>query len=167
VASRRGHSRHRGRHTATGLEHTPAGRPASTAENHARQLDKRARKIAVFDYGGRWADIEGEGSHAVITWGSTTGPVREAVRRLRGEGVANLRTLSIRLLSPARPEEFATAMQGVERVLVVEQSHSAQFHRYLRAHYDLPDSLQVFHRAGPLLMRAGELAGIIRSWSKS
>lgn len=153
-----------GQHTTTGLEHTPVGTPSSTAQNHAQQLDKRSRKITGFDYGSHWADIEGDGDLAIITWGSTTGPVREAMSRLSREGINNIRTLAIRLLAPAQPKKFAAALRGVKRILVIEQSHSAQFYHYLSAHYDLPGDREVFHRAGPLLMRAGELAEKIKSW---
>jgi 2-oxoglutarate ferredoxin oxidoreductase subunit alpha len=156
-----------GQHTTTGLEHTPAGTPSSTAENHAQQLAKRQRKIVGYDYGSHWAEVEGEGDQAIITWGSTTGPVREAMSRLRREGENNIRTLSIRLLAPAQPRQFAAALEGVNRILVIEQSHSAQFLHYLCAHYDLPADRQVYHRAGPMLMRAGELVEKIRSWSHS
>ncbi|MDT8320972.1 MAG: 2-oxoacid:acceptor oxidoreductase subunit alpha [Xanthomonadales bacterium] len=155
-----------GQYTATGLEHTPTGLPSSTAENHSLQLDKRSRKITEYDYGDYWAELEGEGDHAVITWGSTTGPVREAMNRLRREGVDKVRTLAIRLLAPVQPEKFAAALAGVKKVLVIEQSHSGQFNRYLSAHYSLPEDRTVHHRAGPLLMRADELVEKIRSWSQ-
>jgi 2-oxoglutarate ferredoxin oxidoreductase subunit alpha len=156
-----------GQHTITGLEHTPVGTPSSTAQNHALQLDKRSLKITGFDYGSHWADIEGDGDLAIITWGSTTGPVREAMSRLSREGINNIRTLAIRLLAPAQPEKFAAALRGVRRILVIEQSHSAQFYHYLSAHYDLPGDREVYHRAGPLLMRAGELVEKIKSWRNS
>jgi len=156
-----------GQHTTTGLEHTPTGTPSSTAENHALQLDKRARKIAGFDYGSQWADIEGDGELAIITWGSTTGPVREALKRLRQQDIDNIRMVAIRLLAPSRPEQFQAALQGVKKILIIEQSHSAQFQHYLSAHYDLPAEQEVFHRAGPLLMRTGELVEKIKSWRDS
>jgi 2-oxoglutarate ferredoxin oxidoreductase subunit alpha len=75
--------------------------------------------------------------------------------------------VAIRLLAPVQPEKFAAALEGVRRILVIEQSHSAQFYHYLCAHYDLPHEREVFHRAGPLLMRAGELVEKIKSWSDS
>lgn len=156
-----------GQYTATGLEHTPEGHPSSTGEVHADQLDKRHRKIAGFEYGDRWADLEGDGELAVVTWGSTTGPVREALGRLRREGIDNIRLLAIRLLCPAQPERFSEAMAGVKRALVIEQNHSGQFDRYLSAHYPMPADREVFHRAGPLLMRADELAEVMRSWSRA
>lgn len=156
-----------GQHTTTGLEHSPAGTPSSSADNHALQLDKRSRKITQFDYGDHWADIEGDGDHAVITWGSTSGAVREAIAKLQREGISHIRMLAIRLLAPAQPGRFAAALHGVKRVLIVEQSHSAQFHHLLRAHYALPDDCQTYHRAGPLLMRSGELAEEFKSWSQA
>ena len=124
----------------------------------------RLRKLAVHDYGQHWADIEGDGDIAVLTWGSTTGPVREALERFRASG-GRARLVSIRLISPVRPEQLAAALAGVARVLVVEQSHGAQFHRYLRAHYDLPGSVRAFHRPGPLPIRPNEVFRQLADWS--
>ena len=59
----------------------------------------------------------------------------------------------------------AQAIAGVARVLVVEQSHGAQFHRYLRAHYDLPGSVRAFHRPGPLPIRPNEIFRQLADWS--
>ena len=53
---------------------------------------------------------------------------------------------------------MAAALDGVSRVIVLEQTHSGQFFRYLRAFYDLPGEVQSFHRPGPLPMRPGEIA---------
>ena len=49
-------------------------------------------------------------------------------------------------------------------VLVVEQSHGGQFHRYLRAHYDLPGMVKVLKRPGPLPIRASEIHRAIMEW---
>lgn len=152
-------------YTADGLEHNPIGIPSSTAGDHQTQLDKRQRKLEQYDYGDRWADVEGAGELAIMTWGSTTGAIREALGRLREEGIDGIRLVSIRLLTPTQPERFAAALQGVRRLLIVEQTHSAQFRRFLAAHYDLPDEVDVLHRPGPLLFRAGEIYDKIKSWS--
>jgi len=156
-----------GQYTADGLEHSTTGTPSTRSEDHAMQMDKRARKVEGFDYGDHWADIEGEGDTAVITWGSTTGATREAIARLQHEGNDNIRLIAIRLLLPVQREKFASAMQGIRRILIIEQSHSAQFHHYLRAHYELPDQVDILHRAGPLLLRPAEIAEKIKSWSAS
>jgi 2-oxoglutarate ferredoxin oxidoreductase subunit alpha len=151
-------------YTADGLEHTEAGIPSSQARAHAVQLDKRERKLVRHDYGSAWADIDGDGACAIVTFGSASGPVREAAARAAARG-CNLRVIVLRLLAPARPEQMAAALDGVERVLVVEQNHGAQLFRYLRALYDLPGRPESFHRPGPLPLRPGELADAIVAWS--
>jgi 2-oxoglutarate ferredoxin oxidoreductase subunit alpha len=152
-----------GQYTADGLEHNPAGAPSSMAEDHYTQLDKRERKINKFDYAEHWADLEGGGATAVITWGSATGPVREALSRLRAQG-EDIRLISLRLLAPERPLEMAAALKGVRRILVVEQSHSRQFYRYLRAAYDLNAETRVFNRPGPLPFRPNEIIQQLAGW---
>lgn len=153
-----------GEYVADGLEHTPRGRPSSQAEDHMAQLEKRQRKLDGFDYGSMWADIEGDGDTAIITWGSSTGPALEARARAEAEG-HNVRLISIRLIAPIQEEKFYAALEGVKRVLVVEQSHSRQFYRYLRAHYDLPGEVKVYSRPGPLPIRPADVYDQLSKWS--
>ncbi|MFZ5538652.1 MAG: 2-oxoacid:acceptor oxidoreductase subunit alpha [Pseudomonadota bacterium] len=150
-------------YTADGLEHTEAAVPSSAARDHRLQLDKRERKLALYDYGERWADIEGEGDAAVITFGSTTAAVREAVARARAQG-HSIKLIALRLLAPAQPGRLAAALEGVRRVIVVEQNHGAQFYRYLRGHFDLPGKPASYHRPGPLPLRPGELHRALVDW---
>jgi len=150
-------------YTADGLSHTEAGIPSSSARDHLLQLDKRARKLARHDYGCRWADLEGDGNAAVITFGSTTAAVREALARAAAQGV-HARLVALRLLAPLRRDALAEALAGVERVLVVEQNHSGQLLRHLRAEFDLPARQSSFRRPGPLPLRPGELADAIVAW---
>ncbi|WP_460020115.1 2-oxoacid:acceptor oxidoreductase subunit alpha [Magnetospira thiophila] len=153
-----------GEYVADGLEHSPNGRPSSQTEDHTTQLDKRAHKLESFDYGDHWATLEGDGDTAVLTWGSATGPCREAIRRRTAEGHP-VRLIAPRLLLPARVEAMHAALDGVKRVLVVEQSHSRQFHHYLRAYYDLPPEVVVFHQPGPLAIRPGQVHAYLKKWS--
>jgi 2-oxoglutarate ferredoxin oxidoreductase subunit alpha len=150
-------------YTADGLEHSEAGIPSSQSRDHRLQLDKRERKLVLYDYGPRWADIEGDGDAAVVTFGSVTGTVREAVARAAARGHP-VRLISLRLLAPALPERMDEALRGVARVLVVEQNHGAQLFRYLRAMFDLPGRPASFHRPGPLPLRPAELADAIVEW---
>ena len=145
-----------GQHTAEGLTHTEHGTPTSSAEEHVKQLDKRRDKLDGHNYGDHWATVEGDGDLVVLTWGSITGAAREAIAQARGEGIA-ARLVAPRLLSPVRPKEMQAALVGAKRILIVEQSHRAQFHRYLRAHYELPAEVQVFSRSGPLPITAAEI----------
>jgi len=153
-------------YTADGLEHSEGGIPSSQSRDHRLQLDKRERKLAQHDYGRWWADVEGEGDAAVITFGSVTGTVREAIARAAASGFP-VRLIALRLLAPALPERLAAALCGVERVLVVEQNHGAQLFRYLRAMYDLPGRPASFHRPGPLPLRPAELAAAIVEWQRA
>ncbi|GAB4360122.1 MAG: 2-oxoacid:acceptor oxidoreductase subunit alpha [Gammaproteobacteria bacterium] len=153
-----------GQYCADGLEHNAKGTPSSLADDHYTQMDKRLRKITGFNYGDHWADIEGEGETAVLTWGSCSGPAREAVSRMRETGHA-VKLIAVRLLLPTQPEQMAAALEGVERALVVEQSHGGQFYRYLRAYYDLPAEVKTFHRPGPLPIRPNEIHVQLLNWS--
>ncbi|HEU4442072.1 MAG TPA: 2-oxoacid:acceptor oxidoreductase subunit alpha [Burkholderiales bacterium] len=138
-------------YTADGLEHNERGTPSSQAGDHLAQMDKRARKISQLDPGDAWASIEGDGETAVVTFGSCTGPVREALLDKK------VKLISLRLLSPAQPERLNKALEGVKRVLVVEQNHSGQFLRYLRSEYELPGEVKSLRRPGPLPFRPAEI----------
>ncbi|NQU55707.1 MAG: 2-oxoacid:acceptor oxidoreductase subunit alpha [Rhodospirillales bacterium] len=153
-----------GQYTADGLEHDEEGHPSSQDKDHAAQLEKRSAKLDNYDFGSHWADIEGTGSLAVICWGSTTATVREALARLSGQGL-DFRLISPRLLAPARLNEMARALKGVERVLTIELSHSAQFHHYLKGYFDISCPLQSHHRPGPLPFRVAEICDVITKWS--
>jgi 2-oxoglutarate ferredoxin oxidoreductase subunit alpha len=154
-------------YTADGLEHNEKGTPSSQAADHLAQLDKRLRKLDAIDYGGHWADVEGDADAdtAVITFGSSTAPVREALARAKADGV-RARLISLRLLSPVQPERLADALAGVKRALVVEQNHSGQFYRYLRSEYELPCQLTSFRKPGPLPMRPAEIHRRLLEWSR-
>jgi 2-oxoglutarate ferredoxin oxidoreductase subunit alpha len=153
-------------YTADGLEHNERGVPSSQSTDHAVQLDKRARKLLGHDYGDRWAQIEGDGDVAIVTFGSCTGPAREALSRLSAQGI-QARLVSVRLLAPAQPQRLATALEGVNRVLVVEQNHSGQFLHHLRAESDLPGEVRSLRRPGPLPIRAAEICREITEWSRA
>ncbi len=143
-------------YTADGLEHNAHGTPSSSATDHLAQLNKRRTKLEQYDYGEAWATIDGEGGTVILTWGSTAAAVFEATAQARAAGLA-VKAIALRLLSPAQPDRLAQVMQGVQRVLVVEQSHSAQFYHYLRAYYALPDAVDIISQPGPLPIRPGEV----------
>ena len=151
-------------YTADGLEHNERGIPSSQSGDHIAQLDKRERKLRAHQYGDYWAEIEGEGETAVVTFGSCTGPARDAIARAAADGIKT-RLVSMRLLAPAQREQLAEALQGVQRVLVVEQNHGGQFYRYLRSDFDLPREVRSFRRPGPLPLRAGEIYKELIQWS--
>ena len=155
-------------HTADGLEHNEFGTPSSQASDHQAQMDKRSRKLTEFNYGEHWADVvdaeAGPGDLAIITWGSSTGAAREALQRFSAAGGA-ARLISLRLIAPVQPDKMAALLAGMSRVLVVEQSHSGQFYRMLRAFYELPRDTRSLHQAGPLAFGPGRILQQLNSWS--
>ena len=151
-------------YTADGLEHTERGIPSSGAADHRKQLAKRERKLLQHDYGTRWADVEGDAELAVITFGSTTGAVREALGRIAARGLT-LRLIALRLIAPLQTAALERALAGVRQVLVVEQNHGGQLLRYLRSRADLPGRPSGLHRPGPLPLRPGELAEAFTAWA--
>ncbi|SPE36457.1 2-oxoglutarate ferredoxin oxidoreductase, alpha subunit [Burkholderiales bacterium] len=154
-------------YTADGLEHNESGTPSSRATDHQLQLDKRSRKLASFDFGHRWADVvdaqAGPGDIIIITWGSSSGPAREALQRFSNTGGA-VRLLSLRLIAPAQPARMAEIIGSATRALVVEQSHSGQFYRMLRAFYELPREVRPLYQAGPLPIRPGQILDQLNAW---
>ena len=148
-------------YTADGLEHDERAVPSTRVEDHAAQLEKRWRKLADFDYGDAWADISGEGPLAVITWGSTAGAVEEAAREAEEAG-AQVRMIVLRLLSPPQTKKLEAALKGVETLLVVENSFSGQFERYLRSFFELPEDVRSFRHPGPRPVTAREILEAIR-----
>ena len=153
-------------YTADGLEHGERGTPSSRGVDHLAQLDKRRRKLEGYEFGPQWADLEGDGELAVITFGSVTGVVREALERARAGGLA-VRLVSLRLLSPSQPAPLAAALAGVRRALVVEQNHGGQLHRLLRADCDLPCALTPLHRPGALQWTPDDVHRELIAWSRA
>ncbi len=151
-----------GAYTADGLEHSPKGTPSTQAKHHQEQLDKRLRKLTDFNYGDHWAEIDGpeDAEIAVLTFGSVTEQVREALGRAAEQGI-KAKMIATRLIYPAQPDKMAAALKGVSKVLVVEQNHMAQFRNLLRAHYDLPPEVKTLHRPGPLALRPHEIVSAL------
>jgi len=153
-----------GQYTADGLEHAESGIPSAAARDHGAQLEKRLGKLRQYDYGPYWAEIEGGGNTAIITWGSSTGAVREALEQTAG-WKSMMRLIAVRLLAPARPQQMAAALAGVDRVVVIEQSHTAQFYHYLRARYDLPGTVTHCPLPGGVSLRPSGVQSRIAGWS--
>jgi 2-oxoglutarate ferredoxin oxidoreductase subunit alpha len=152
-----------GTHNADGLEHDEYGTPSTMAHNHEVQLNKRQQKLENNDYGDYWATTQGTGKTAIITFGACVGPIVEALNNLDMSDKVKL--IALRLISPAQPEKMEKELEGIERVLVIEQNHSAMLYKYLKANYDcMPDDFRSFARPGPLPFKAEFVKHIIEGW---
>ena len=158
---------HNGQYTADGLEHTISGLPSSKADDHHRQMNKRLRKLNNFDFGQHWAETSGDedAEIAVLTWGSGYGAISQAVDELRENG-QKLRLIAVRLICPAQPERMNELLRGVKKVLVLEQNHSGQFYRFLRAFYDLEPEVKSVAVPGPLPIIPAQVRQYLTQWSQ-
>jgi len=136
-------------HRLGGLEKDYAsGNISYDPDNHHKMTLVRAQKIANIANVIPPQDVsEGPstGTLAVVSWGSTYGSVKEAVRRQRLAG-ADVSHIHIRYLWPL-PTNLADLLRGFEKILVPELNNG-QLVRLLRAEHLLP--------AQPLTKVAGQ-----------
>ncbi len=123
-------------HRIGGLERDhDTGNISYDPENHERMSQARAAKIAGIARHIPPQQVElGEetGPLAVLGWGSTYGPIYQAVARLRDEG-HRVAHIHLRYLSPF-PRNLGTLLDGYDRVLVPEMN-AGQLVRLLRSEY--------------------------------
>lgn len=150
-------------YTADGLEHNEHGTPSAAVEMHRDQLHKRAIKLSEFDYGEFWAEVSGEGELAIICWGSVSAVAKEAGERLRQAGQP-CRVIALRLIAPLQTDHLLKTLVGCSRILVVEQSHGAQFMAWLRAHVDFPCVHKSLALHGPLPIRPSHILNAFDQW---
>jgi 2-oxoglutarate ferredoxin oxidoreductase subunit alpha len=153
-----------GMYQTNGLEHDEAGRPNSLYLTHEKMNEKRYRKLweirdryhSFRRYGPAEADL------GVLCWGSSKGPVQEAVlaANARGEKVA---AFVPQMIYPFPKQQFEEFLSQVRELLVVELSYTAQFYKYLRTFLNLPEGrTHVFKRSGGKNLTVAEVDREIR-----
>jgi len=126
-------------HRIGGLERRDgSGDISYDPENHQRMTDLRLEKIRRIAHAipRQEVDLGAEtGDIAVVGWGSTWGPIHQAVRHLRELGV-DVSHIHLRHLWPF-PENLGELLRGFDRVLVPEMN-AGQLVTILRAEYLIP-----------------------------
>ena len=153
-------------YTADGLAHSEDGTPSSQAADHLAQLRKRRHKLEQHEFGELWADVEGDGELVVITFGSCTGPLREALAGARARGLA-LRLVSLRLLAPLQRERLEHLLADASRAVVVEQNPDGQLYRYLRSELEVEAPMDSLHKPGAQPFHPDELLDLLLQWSRT
>jgi 2-oxoglutarate ferredoxin oxidoreductase subunit alpha len=104
----------------TGLEHDEHGHPANTPAIHAMMVAKRRRKLQMLALKLPPPEMYGppEGNVLLVGWGSSRGPIREAVERARADGEA-VSAIHLRYLLPLQPG-IQEIMQSFNHILVAE-----------------------------------------------
>ncbi|HKA60051.1 MAG TPA: 2-oxoacid:acceptor oxidoreductase subunit alpha [Gemmatimonadales bacterium] len=123
-------------HRIGGLEKDyDSGHISYDPDNHARMTKARADKIAGIARDIPLQDValgEDHGKLAVVGWGSTFGPIYQAVRIARDEG-RDVAHIHLRYLNPF-PRNLADLLKRYNRVLVPEMNNG-QLVKLLRAEY--------------------------------
>jgi 2-oxoglutarate ferredoxin oxidoreductase subunit alpha len=89
--------------------------------NHQKMTDLRHAKVEGVDIPDQEVTLgEAGGKLAVVGWGSTYGPIHQAVRRLRAKGV-DVHHIHIRHIWPL-PRNLGELLRGYERVIVPEMN---------------------------------------------
>jgi len=126
-------------HRVGGLERNyETGNISYDPENHQRMTEARTAKIAgIADHiPPQRVELGGETDRlAVVGWGSTYGPIYQAVAAARDEGL-DVSHIHLRYLSPF-PKNLGELLRGFERVLVPEMN-AGQLVKLLRADYLIP-----------------------------
>lgn len=140
-----------GMYQTNGLEHDELGRPNSGFLTHEKMNAKRYRKLdgVAKKYRGLYRRIGPEKAQlGIICYGSSYGPVREAVEKLNAEG-AKVAAFVPRLIAPLPVADIEKFVASCDSILVAELSYSAQLYHYIRTQVDLPRSkTRVFARSG-------------------
>ena len=125
---------------AGGLEHDEFGHPTGAPKLHMQMSAKRRKKLQALGASVPTPKVYGppEGNVLLVGWGSTQGPIQEAVDRARAAG-DSVSALHIRYLHPL-PPGLENIFSGFNHVLVVEMNDEGlygygQLGGLLRARY--------------------------------
>jgi len=126
----------------TGMEHDEFGNFACDDETHTAMTVKRFRKLDEIENDPLTQDLctrlgDENGEIGVVTWGSTAGPVEEALAVAKGLGIS-AQAIIPRVLNPLPHKELKAFFGKVKRVIVPELNFLGQFASVLRSTYRIP-----------------------------
>jgi 2-oxoglutarate/2-oxoacid ferredoxin oxidoreductase subunit alpha len=128
-----------GQYVAEGLEHTPIGVPEYSPEQHIENMEKRAKKVrAAAKDAIAWNMFERLGDEdaevCIVGWGSTFGPVREAVARAEAEGMP-VAVLYTKMIYPLPADVIGKFIANRKAIIVPEMNYTGQFARMIQAQF--------------------------------
>ena len=152
---------------ATGLEHDELGHPTGSPKMHAQMTAKRRKKLQALAATIPAPKIYGppEGNVLLVGWGSTEGPIREAVDRSRAAG-DSVSSLNLRHISPL-PNGLENIFSGFNHVIVVEMNDEGlygygQLAAILRARYVDP-KIRAVNKVDGLTFKVKEIIDRVKS----
>lgn len=153
-----------GTYLASGIEHSESGAPTNSGSVHQRMNDKRTKKFDPLKERRDLFEITGnpDAPLALVAWGSVAGVCREALLMARELGI-DVKLMVPYLLYPVAEQTYRDFFASVQKGIIVEQTHLAQFHKVLRMHLDLPKGVQSLARSGANPFLPGEIVGALQS----
>ena len=155
---------------ATGLEHDEYGHPSGSPKVHMAQNAKRRKKLQVLGATLPLPKIYGpsEGNVLLVGWGSTEGPIREAVDRFRAAG-DSVSAIHLRHVNPL-PNGLENIFSGFNHVFVVEMNDEGlygigQLGTVLRARYADP-KIQGVNKTDGLTWKVKEIVELVKAKAK-
>jgi 2-oxoglutarate ferredoxin oxidoreductase subunit alpha len=129
-------------HMVTGMEHDEFGNFACDEETHTVMTVKRFRKLAAIEDDPALEDSclyigQGPADVGVVTWGSSSGPVEEAIREARRLGIS-ARAIAPKILNPLPHGKLKKFFAEVKCVVVPELNFVGQLAALLRSTYRIP-----------------------------
>jgi 2-oxoglutarate ferredoxin oxidoreductase subunit alpha len=114
-------------------EHTPDGHLTEDLEVRIKMHDKRLRKLKtmVQELHGITTAGDPDAPLTLVCWGSSQGPVQEAVERLQAGGTA-ARMVHLSELWPFPAAAVTAALGGSKKLVLAEMNASGQLNRLLR-----------------------------------
>ena len=117
-----------GAYIATGLEHTENSSPSSKPQIHAAMTEKRFKKLETaqteFDFAQKYGDDDAR--FGIISWGSTSGPVLEAIDMADKQGY-KIQALYPRIIYPFPTKWINDFLFNKDILLIVERNYCGQF----------------------------------------
>jgi 2-oxoglutarate ferredoxin oxidoreductase subunit alpha len=145
----------------TGLEHDELGHPTGSPKLHMQMTAKRRKKLQALGATLPVPKIYGpsEGNVLLVGWGSTEGPIKEAVDRARAAG-DSVSSIHLKHINPL-PNGLENIFSGFNHVLVVEMNDEGlygfgQFGAILRARYCDP-KIQGINKTDGLTWKVKEI----------
>jgi 2-oxoglutarate ferredoxin oxidoreductase subunit alpha len=152
---------------ATGLEHDEYGHPSGSPKVHMLQNAKRRIKLQALGAALPLPKTYGppEGNVLLVGWGSTEGPIREAVDRFRAAG-DSVSAIHLRHINPL-PNGLENVFSGFHHVFVVEMNDEGlygygQLGSVLRARY-CDAKIQGINKTDGLTWKVKEIVELVKN----
>jgi 2-oxoglutarate ferredoxin oxidoreductase subunit alpha len=153
--------------TVTGLEHDEAGHPTGSPKLHMQMTAKRREKIKALAASLPAPEFSGDsaGEVLLVTWGSSWGPGREALGRVRRAGV-KAGHMHMRHVHPL-PNGLEDTFSRYHKIVVAELNDEGvygygQFAMMMRARYANPNIVSITKTDGLTFKVSEIVAGLAK-----